>query len=181
MTRPDPRTQPRPQQPADPRRSAERLRVVLEESAARYARLLELVRARRAALRSADLARFSQLDETERRVVAELQELDAKRVAEARALASMLGLAANASVGEIAERLGPAGGRLLVLRSELRELILTVRRESSVLTQAAERLSAHLAGIAQTVHSALAHANIYSRGGQIAVGANVISSLDIRS
>ena len=32
-----------------------------------------------------------------------------------------------------------------------------------------------------TVHSALAHANVYSRGGRIAVGANVISSLDIRS
>jgi len=181
MTRTDQRTQPRPQQSADPQRSVERLAVVLEESAVRYRRLLELVRARRAALRAADLVRFSQLDEAERRVVAELQELDARRLAEARTLAAMLALAPTASVAEIAERLGQAGGRLLVLRSELRDLILTVRSESSVLRQAAERLSSHLAGIVQSVHSALAHANIYSRGGQIAVGANVISSLDIRS
>jgi hypothetical protein len=50
------------------------------------------------------------------------------------------------------------------------------------LRQAAERLSAHIAGIVQSVHSVLAHANIYSSGGQIAtVGGGVISSLDIRS
>jgi hypothetical protein len=72
-------------------------------------------------------------------------------------------------------------GRLESVRAALRDLIDLVKRESSVVRQAAERLSAHMAGILQSVHSALAHANLYSRGGRIAVGANVMSSLDIKS
>jgi hypothetical protein len=38
-----------------------------------------------------------------------------------------------------------------------------------------------MAGILQSVHSALAHAKVYSRGGVIAIGPNVISTLDIKS
>lgn len=99
------------------------------------------------------------------------------------AIAARLGLAPDASLVEIAGRLPPeTGTRIIALREDLRVLVLDVRRESSVVRQAAERLSAHIAGIVQSVHAALAHANIYSSGGQIAtVGGGVISSLDIRS
>lgn len=178
----------RPQAPAVPapaasgRAGAEKLLAILERSRDGYARLVAQIRARREAIRSADFARFAQLGASESSLVAELAELDRARIAEARAVATRLALAPDASLGAISARLGVTEqARMDLLRSELRTLIETTRSESSVVRQAAERLSAHMAGILQTVHSALAHANVYSRGGRIAVGANVLSSLDLRS
>ena len=162
--------------------SAERLITSLERSHALYTELLGLIRARRAAIRCADFGRFSQLGSKETRIVAELAQLDEARLAEVQALAVRLALPPAATLGDIALCLGePQRARIDALRSELRPLVEDVRRESGVVRQAAERLSAHMAGILQSVHSALAHANVYSRGGRIADGTNVISSLDIRS
>jgi hypothetical protein len=168
---------------AEFRGTPERLILVLEKSKALYQQLLAHSKDRRAALRAGDFAGFSQIDEPERRIVAQIEELDQLRLGEAKALAMRVGLSPDASLVEIAEKLPHAsGGRVIALRDELRSLVLEVRRESSVVRQAAERLSAHIAGIVQSVHSVLAHANIYSSGGQIAtVGGGVISSLDIRS
>ncbi len=168
---------------AEFRGTPERLILVLEKSKALYQQLLAHSKARRAALRAGDFAGFSQIDEPERRIVAQIEELDQLRLGEAKALATRIGLSPDASLVEIADKLPrESGGRVIALRDELRSLVLEVRRESSVVRQAAERLSAHIAGIVQSVHSVLAHANIYSSGGQIAtVGGGVISSLDIRS
>ena len=164
------------------RTDATALLAALEEARDLYGELLELVRARREAVRVADLARFTKLADGESRILARLSELDRVRVAEARALATRLALPADASLADICARIPePMRARIDLARSELKEKLETARRESSVLRQAAERLSAHMAGILQSVHSALAHANIYSRGGRIAVGANVMSTLDIRS
>jgi hypothetical protein len=114
--------------------------------------------------------------------VAQIAELDRQRLAEARAIAAAVGLPTDASLVEIAEKLPAAiGGRVLILRDELRALILEVRSETSIVRQAAERLSAHIAGVVQSVHAVLAHANVYSSAGQIATGGGMISSLDIRS
>jgi hypothetical protein len=175
-----------PPVPANPngatRAQAEKLLGILERSRAGYAQLVAQFRARREAIRGADFARFAQLGASESRIVAELAELDRARLAESRALAVRLALAPDATLGAISARLGPVEqARMDLLRGELRTLVETARGESSVVKQAAERLSAHMAGILQTVHSALAHANVYSRGGRIAVGANVLSSLDLRS
>lgn len=164
------------------RPSAEKLLANLERSRDGYAQLVAQIRARREAIRAADFARFAQLGANEGRIVAELAELDRARLAESRAIAARLALAPDATLGAISAKLGAAEqARMDLLRSELRTLVEATRAESSVVKQAAERLSAHMAGILQTVHSALAHANVYSRGGRIAVGANVLSSLDIRS
>lgn len=165
------------------RGNPDRLILVLDKSKSLYQQLLVHARARRAALRAGDFAGFSKIDEPERRIVAQIEELDQLRLGEAKALATRLGLAPDASLVEIGEKLPrDTGARVIALREELRALVLEVRRESSVVRQAAERLSAHIAGIVQSVHSVLAHANIYSSGGQIAtVGGGTISSLDIRS
>jgi hypothetical protein len=164
------------------RAQAEKLLGILERSRDGYAQLVAQIRARREAIRRADFARFAQLGANESRVVAELADLDRARLAESRALAARLALAPESTLGAISARLGAAEqARMDLLRSELRTLVEAARSESSVVKQAAERLSAHMAGILQTVHSALAHANVYSRGGRIAVGANVLSSLDLRS
>lgn len=172
---------PRPA-PAAPRADAARILEILARTEAAYRRILAGIHARRAALRAADFVRFAALGKDESRLAAEIAELDRARLAESRQLATRLALAPEAPLADIAARLGDTDrARLDAARAALRELILAVRRESSVVRQAAERLSAHMAGILQSVHSALAHANVYSRGGRIAVGANVLSSLDIRS
>jgi hypothetical protein len=174
---------PRAVSAAEFRGTPERLVTVLERTKALYQQLHGHSKARRAALRAGDFAGFSKIDEPERRIVAQIEELDQLRLGESKALAARLGLPPDASLAEIGQRLPPAiGARVIALREELRALVLEVRRESSVVRQAAERLSAHIAGIVQSVHSVLAHANIYSSGGQIATaGGGVISSLDIRS
>jgi hypothetical protein len=155
----------------------ERLIAILEQSGALYIQLLAHAKIRRATLRAGDFGGFSRLDEPEKRVVAQIAELDRQRLAEARVIAAAVGL-----LVEIAEKLPAAiGGRVLILRDELRALILEVRSETSIVRQAAERLSAHIAGVVQSVHAVLAHANVYSSAGQIATGGGMISSLDIRS
>ncbi len=160
----------------------ERLIAILEQSGALYIQLLAHAKTRRATLRAGDFGGFSRLDEPEKRVVAQIAELDRQRLAEARAIAAAVGLPTDASLVEIAEKLPAAiGGRVLILRDELRALILEVRSETSIVRQAAERLSAHIAGVVQSVHAVLAHANVYSSAGQIATGGGMISSLDIRS
>ncbi len=162
--------------------SAQPLLAILERTHTLYAQLIVAVRARRDAIKRADFNRFAQLGASEARIVAEISELDIARLAQARGLATRLALPPEATLAQIALRLNETEhAQLDSVRSELRVLIDQTKSESSVVRQAAERLSAHMAGILQTVHSALAHANVYSRGGRIAVGANVISSLDIRS
>jgi ABC-type sugar transport system ATPase subunit len=176
-------TKPMPtSRPNATRVDASALLAALHDARALYVELLALVRTRREAVRVADLARFTKLADSESRILARLSELDRVRVAEARALATRMALPPDATLADIAARLPePTRAQIDLARSELKDALETVRRESSVLRQAAERLSAHMAGILQSVHSALTHANVYSRGGRIAVGANVMSSLDIRS
>jgi hypothetical protein len=162
--------------------AVERLLATLDSQRAQYARLLAGIRARREAIRTADFARFRDLGESETRIVVEISNLDRARLDSARGVATALGIAPDSTLAAIAERLPETPrARLDLARAELRTLIEDTRRESGVVRQAAERLSAHMAGILQTVHSALSHAGVYSRGGRIAVGANVVSTVDIRS
>lgn len=170
------------QRPAQSRASAARLIEILESSHALYTQLLAQIRARREAIRTADFVRLEQLENSEQVIAARLALLDQDRTAEVAALAVRLALAPGAALTDIAARLGEQErARLDIVRCELRTLIEETRRESSILRQASDRLSSHMAGILQTVHSAMAHAKVYSRGGRIAVGQNVVSSLDIRS
>ncbi|MEY2715485.1 MAG: hypothetical protein RIT24_1828, partial [Planctomycetota bacterium] len=111
-----------------------------------------------------------------------LHQLDTARATEAAQLAARLAIPAKSPLGEIAARLPEADReRLDAVRSALRAAIEETARETGVLRQASERLSAHMAGVLQAVNSALAHAKVYSRGGVIAMGPNVVSSLDIKS
>lgn len=179
---PSPQRAPAVPPPANIVAATERLLGTLEAQRALYARLLGAIRARREAIRVADFARFRELGEGETRLVAEIASLDRSRLDHARAVAAILGIASDSSVGAIAERLPEIPrARLDAARGELRALIEDTRRESGVVRQATERLSAHMAGILQTVHSALSQAGVYSRGGRVALGANVVSTLDIRS
>jgi hypothetical protein len=172
-----------PPQTAQPgRATAARLVEILESSRTLHAELLSSVRARREAIRTANFAELSRLERIEAELSARLATQDLARANESAQLAARLSLPAKASLGEISARLPePERARLDLVRSNLRTAVEEVARETGVLRQASERLSAHMAGVMQAVNSALAHAKVYSRGGMIAMGPNVVSTLDIKS
>lgn len=159
-----------------------RLIEILEASRALQAELLASIRSRREAIRTANFTELTRLERSEQELSLRLHQLDTARAAEAAQLAARLAIPAKSPLGEIAARLPEADrARLDAVRSGLRTAIEETARETSVLRQASERLSAHMAGVMQAVNSALAHAKVYSRGGVIAMGPNVVSSLDIKS
>ncbi len=159
-----------------------RLLEILESSRLIHAQILTGVRARREAVRTANFEELRRLEKGESALLQKLAAVEQARVAESAALSARLGIAAKSPLSEVAAHLAePERAKLDLVRSELRTVIESTARETSVVRQASERLSAHMAGIMQTVNSALAHAKVYSRGGAIAMGPNVVSSLDIRS
>jgi hypothetical protein len=71
--------------------------------------------------------------------------------------------------------------RLASIAGELRTTIETAKRRSSIVRDAAETLSKHIAGIQQTVHSALSRARVYGRRGKLALGSATPAAVDIKS
>lgn len=83
---------------------------------------------------------------------------------------------------EIAEVMSEEqGARLIELRDMLRDLVKQVRRGSSVVRIASEKLNRHMIGILQTVRTALSGAGVYERKGQVSLGAQLEFSVDVRS
>ncbi len=170
-----------PQSPSS-RPQATRLLEILESALAVQREILAAIKSRRDAVRRADFAALARIERTEGTLALRMSELERNRVAETMQVAARLGLQGTPGLREISERLGePERARLDLLRSELRTVLEHVQREGSIVRQASERLSAHMAGILQSVHSALAHAKVYSRAGVVAIGPNIVSSLDIKS
>lgn len=164
------------------RPQATRLYEILEASRVFHVQLLAGVVARREAVRNANFSELRRLEKSESAIAQKLAELDRARSEESTQLAARLGLAPKSTLADIAMQLAePERAKFDLVRSELRNVIEETQRQTSVVRQASERLSAHMAGIMQTVNSALAHAKVYSRGGIIAMGPNVVSSLDIKS
>jgi hypothetical protein len=164
------------------RPQAARLFEILVAMQATQAQVLAGLRSRREAVRRADFASLAALEKSDAANGARIAELERARAAECSQLAVRLALPPKASLAEISARLSESDrARLDLVRSELRSVLEEVQREGGVVRQATERLSAHMAGILQTVHSALAHAKVYSRQGVVALGPNVVSSLDIKS
>ena len=96
-----------------PRPQAEQLIATLERSRAGYIELLALIRTRRASIRSADFAKFSQLGTRETRLVYDIGQLDQARLNEVRGLAMRLALPVEATLADIAARLGAASCRTI--------------------------------------------------------------------
>ncbi len=161
---------------------AQQLGDVLARQFELYGEVQQQLAQRKDALRQADLERYGSLANAEQRVLAEVFELDTRRTALSVELTALLGLAKGASILEIAARLEESSrGRLEGLRALLKQRIEETRHEGSVLRAAAERLAQHMAGIIQTVRSALAQTGVYGRHGRVALGATVASTIDLRS
>lgn len=71
--------------------------------------------------------------------------------------------------------------RLQHLTHQLRALVAQVHQRASIVRAAAHALSQHMAGVMQTVHSALSRAGVYSSHGRVALGTQLDFSIDIKS
>jgi len=141
------------------------LESILKDLAASHERLLVLLRSKRAALRQADRERVIDLCAEENQQVHTISGLEQRRLK----LVADLTLALEPDAPQplnleaLARRLPePACGRLLVLRSRLREKMEQARREAGATRQATERLVQHIQGLIQTVGGMMAGVATYA-------------------
>jgi len=139
-----------------------------QREAIRHSRIGEMVRL--GDMQSAAAARLAALEKRRVQVMHDVTRLlrpTATSVMTARELAAIVG--------------GASGANLLALADELRGLVMATQRSSSILRAAADMLGRHVAGILQTVQSALSRARLYSRAGQVTPGAPLQFTVDLKS
>ena len=149
-----------------------------------HQRLRMCIDRKREAIRAADIDAVTTVCGEENAIIQRVGELEKRRLelvarmtqaVAPKAAAPMTLSQLGASLGEI------PGARLLAYADQLKVLMSDVKRQSSIVRSAAETLSKHMSGIVQTVHSALSRARVYSRRGQINLGMQLESSLDLKS
>lgn len=134
----------------------------------RHEQLSRQIAAKRAALSAAEHDRVVKLLEGENAVVQALAEGDKVRQQIVADLTLLLDPAAAAPMPlrDLAQRLDePHRGRLLVLRQQLRDRMLTVKRESAVARSATEALARHMQGLLHTIQTVCAGGAAYGDRG----------------
>ncbi|MEX1091393.1 MAG: flagellar export chaperone FlgN [Phycisphaeraceae bacterium] len=133
-----------------------------------HERLAGLVRQKLAALRQAQQAKVAALTQQENQVLQAIGELEKRRIMLVAGLTQRLQPAATRPwrLEELAQNLPePSRGRLLVLRTQLRQQIELVRQESSIVRSVSEALLRHMNGLVQSLGSAMTGVGTYTRGG----------------
>ena len=156
-----------------------------------YRRLAHIIERQRNAIRTADGGALEITTREQDALVRMLASLDGQR---ARLLDHLLQRwmpagQAPAVNPTLAHALAMAGDavdddrrtRMLCLGDELRAAIDSAKSGSAVIRTAAEALSRHVAGIQQTVHSALSRARVYGRRGHLALGSATPAAVDLKS
>lgn len=170
--------------PADLERFAAALERILCLQLEAQRRVTDFIARKQDAVRRAQIKTVAAICEQEQPVVRRLGELETQRKELIGQLTAALGNAAGGplTVSQIAAAIGdPAGARLISLAHELKQMITTAQRSSSILRVAAEALARHMAGVMQVVGSAMSGAHVYGRKGQVALGAPVQFSIDLKS
>ncbi len=132
--------------------------------------LLALIARRRNALRRMDLLELESLSVLETERVRAIGEIERQRREAVRKITVALEPGSNMpmKLSILADRVGePARGRLLMLRSELHDLIEQCRRENGVTKRATESLLHHVRGVMQVVARAVNHSGTYGRRGVV--------------
>ncbi|MHC4991794.1 MAG: flagellar protein FlgN [Planctomycetota bacterium] len=146
--------------------------------------MLECMERNREAVRHADMDAIKSVCQEQNQLAQQLAELEKSRLVVVGRLTESLQpeAATPLSLVEIAEAAGaPAGDRLAALAGQLRATVQEVRRASTVVRTAADALARHMSGLMQAVHSALTRAQVYSRRGRLATGAQSRFSIDVTS
>lgn len=162
----------------------QRFECILSSQLELHGRLAVCIERKKECIRQAQIDSVAEICEEENEIVQKLGELEKTRLTLIGELTESLRPEASVPLTLI-EIVGMAedeqAGRLISLRDELRERVKQVRRESSVVRIAADKLNRHMIGILQSVRSALSGAGVYEQKGQVALGAQLEFSVDVRS
>jgi len=146
--------------------------------------LLACVQRKRQAIRTADIAAISAICADEHTIVQRLTEIEKHRLELVGRITAALQPKSDKplTISQIAHNLAePNQTRVVALAAQLRDAMIDLKKQSSIVRSAAEALGRHMSGIVQTVHSALSRARVYGRRGRIDMGAQLQSVLDIKS
>ena len=158
------------------------LRVFAAQETA-YTRLLTHIEKGHAAVAEADIERLLAIRGPEQELADQLVELERHRVELTHRLSALIqpGGKGPATIAELAEAASEKdASALLDAAQRLREVALTVRRRSSVLREAMERLCGHAAGLVQAMQSAVSQVGTYGRRGRLTEDASMQYSIDVR-
>lgn len=148
-------------------------------------RMLErCVEQKHQAIRLAHIEQVTHICEEENEIVQSLGELEKARLALTGTLTELNRPDSEKplTISEIADIAGEERGmRLREIKAELNKLLMDIRKRSSVVRLAMEKLNQHMIGIKQIVHSALSRAGVYGSRGQVALGAQLEFNVDIKS
>jgi hypothetical protein len=147
-----------------------------------HKQLLACIERGREAVREADMEAIKRICTEENAIAQQLAELEKGRLVVVGRMTEAIHpqAAAPLSVSQITEVIDePAGRRLSAVAGQLRATVEDVRKASAVVRGAAEALGRHMAGLMQTVHSALTRAQVYSHRGRLATGAQSQFCIDV--
>lgn len=148
-------------------------------------RMLErCVEQKHQAIRLAHIEQVTHICEEENEIVQSLGELEKARLVLTGTLTELNCPDSEnpLTISQIADIAGEERGmRLRKIRAELNKLVIDIRKSSSVVRLAMEKLNQHMIGIKQIVHSALSRAGVYGSRGQVALGAQLEFNVDIKS
>jgi len=156
-----------------------RLEGVLRDLIGHHERLLQGLEAKREALSVADHERVLKLLEVENAAVQAVANGDKQRQKIVADLTLQLDPSASAPLpmAEMAQRMDePHRGRLLVLREQLRERMIAVRRASTVARTATESLANHMQGLLHSIQTVCAGGASYGAGGHAPPVATTLST-----
>ncbi len=150
-----------------------------------HEQLLACMEHKAQAIRYARIESVTELVKQEQAIVQRMNEIERHRLALARKMTRMIDPDASEALplSEIAKAVENEVmcKRVLDLADTLRTLVDHVRRQSSILRNAAESLAKHMAGVMQTMQSALSRAGVYGQRGHVAVGTQLEFNIDIKS
>ena len=163
------------------------LEQILRSQLELHGRLMQCLQGKREAIRAADVGTIMTCCEQEQKLAVAIGELERKRSSLMNALTGRNNatktpglpvprLADVLPLGESAQQ-----ERLSALGGELRDVVEQMKRISTVVRDAAAALARHMAGVMQTVRSALGPTKVYSRRGHVAAGAPMRFTVDLKS
>jgi hypothetical protein len=168
----------------DVKAGCELLEQMLRAQLEGHKRLLSCIERKRLAIRTADIDSIAAICGEENTLIQKLGEVEKRRIELIGRFTAHFAPKAPIplTVSQIADAVGdPASTRLLAHAAQLKDMIRKVRRESSIVRTAADALNRHMTGIVQTVNGALSKARVYGNRGRIVVGAQMQTSVDIKS
>ncbi len=136
------------------------------------------------AIRLAHIDQVTHICEEENEIVQSLGELEKARLVLTGNLTELIRPDSEnpLSMSEIADIAGEERGtRLREIKAVLNKMVMDIRKSSSVVRLAMEKLNQHMIGIKQIMHSALSRAGVYGSRGQVALGVQLEFNLDIKS